>query len=125
MQEHPSLVQAASYIAAAIAKEGGEGRLSTRNLSRLVGDSYDSDDELRGMDPGVRCHDLCAVTSRMLCKQNLLDKVNYYAVIRNACVAVKVPQINSLVFIIYISIQSQRGKKLIQEVKSLLHNCEI
>ena len=52
IQEHPSLVQAASYIAAAIAKEGGEGRHSTRN--HMVGDSYDSDDDLRGMDPGVR-----------------------------------------------------------------------
>lgn len=51
IQEHPSLVQAASYIAAAIAKEGGEGRHSTRN--HMVGDSYDSDDDLRGMDPGL------------------------------------------------------------------------
>jgi len=54
IQEHPSLIQAASYIAAAIAKEGGGDRHSTRNLSRLVGDDYDSDDELRGMEPGVR-----------------------------------------------------------------------
>lgn len=54
IQEHPSLIQAASYIAAAIAKEGGGDRHSTRNLNRLVGDDYDSDDELRGMEPGVR-----------------------------------------------------------------------
>ena len=54
IQEHPTLIQAASYIAAAIAKEGGGGRHSTRNLSRVVGDDYDSNDELRGMEPGVR-----------------------------------------------------------------------
>ena len=54
IQEHPSLIQAASYIAAAIAKEGGEGRHSTRGVSRLAGDDYDSDEELRGMEPGVR-----------------------------------------------------------------------
>ena len=54
IQEHPSLIQAASYIAAAIAKEGGGDRHSTRSLSRLVGDDYDSDDELQGMEPGVR-----------------------------------------------------------------------
>lgn len=53
IQDHPSLVQAASYIAAAIAKEGGQGRQSTRNRSRMDGDDYDSDDELRGMEPGV------------------------------------------------------------------------
>lgn len=60
VQEHPSLVQAASYIAAAIAKEGGgEGPSSRHNPSLLVGDEYESDDELRGMEPGVRftfCH---------------------------------------------------------------------
>ena len=60
IQEHPSLVQAASYIAAAIAKEGGgEGPSSRHNPSLLVGDDYESDDELRGMEPGVRftfCH---------------------------------------------------------------------
>lgn len=53
IQDHPSLVQAASYIAAAIAKEGGQGRQSTRNRSRMDGDDYDSDDELRGMESGV------------------------------------------------------------------------
>lgn len=52
-QEHPSLVQAASYIAAAIAKEGGEGTVSRRNLSSTVNDDYESDEELRGMEPGV------------------------------------------------------------------------
>lgn len=51
MREHPSLVQAASYIAAAIAKEGGVDKHSTR--SHMAGDTYDSDDELRGMDPGL------------------------------------------------------------------------
>lgn len=54
IQEHPSLIQAASYIAAAIAKEGGRGKHSARNLSRAIADDYDSDDELRGMEPGVR-----------------------------------------------------------------------
>ena len=49
-------MQAASYIAAAIAKEGGEGPSGRRNLSRIVGDDYESDEELRGMEPGVRCH---------------------------------------------------------------------
>lgn len=54
IQEHPSLVQAASYIAAAIAKEGGgEGPSSRHNPSLLVGDDYESDDELRGMEPGL------------------------------------------------------------------------
>ena len=53
IQEHPSLVQAASYIAAAIAKEGGEGTSGRRNISRIVGDDYESDEELRGMEPGV------------------------------------------------------------------------
>lgn len=59
IQEHPSLVQAASYIAAAIAKEGGGEGPSSRHNSLLVGDDYESDDELRGMEPGVRftfCH---------------------------------------------------------------------
>ena len=54
IQEHPSLIQAASYIAAAIAREGGGGKHPARNLRRMVGDDYDSDDELRGMEPGVR-----------------------------------------------------------------------
>lgn len=54
IEEHPSLIQAASYIAAAIAKEGGRGKQSTRNLSRVLADDYDSDDMLRGMEPGVR-----------------------------------------------------------------------
>lgn len=63
MREHPSLVQAASYIAAAIAKEGGVGKHSTR--SHMAGDIYDSDDELRGMDPGVRYHVLCPITSKI------------------------------------------------------------
>jgi len=53
IQEHPSLVQAASYIAAAIAKEGGEGTSGRRNISRIVGDDYESDEELRGMEPGL------------------------------------------------------------------------
>lgn len=63
MREHPSLVQAASYIAAAIAKEGGVGKHSTR--SHMAGDTYDSDDELRGMDPGVSYHVLCPITSKI------------------------------------------------------------
>ena len=53
IQEHPSLIQAASYIAAAIAKEGGE-RPSSRRNHRAVVDDYESDDELQGMEPGVR-----------------------------------------------------------------------
>lgn len=54
IQEHPSLIQAASYIAAALAKEGGGGKHPIRNRSRRVGDDYDSDDELQSMEPGVR-----------------------------------------------------------------------
>lgn len=54
IQEHPSLIQAASYIAAALAKEGGGGKHPIRNRSRRAGDDYDSDDELRSMEPGVR-----------------------------------------------------------------------
>lgn len=53
IQEHPSLVQAASYIAAAIAKEGGDRPFGRRNISRIVGDDYESDEELRGMEPGL------------------------------------------------------------------------
>ena len=54
IEKHPSLIQAASYIAAAIAKEGGGGKHPIRNRSRVVGNDYDSDDELRGVEPGVR-----------------------------------------------------------------------
>jgi len=54
IQEHPSLIQAASYIAAALAKEGGGGKHPIRNRSRRAGNDYDSDDELRSMEPGVR-----------------------------------------------------------------------
>lgn len=54
VQEHPSLVQAASYIAAAITKEGGgEGTSGRRNFSRIVADDYESDEELREMEPGL------------------------------------------------------------------------
>lgn len=52
VQEHPSLIQAASYIAAAIAKEGGERPPSRRN-HRAVVDDYESDEELQGMEPGL------------------------------------------------------------------------
>ncbi|CAH3029080.1 unnamed protein product [Porites evermanni] len=52
IQEHPSLIQAASYIAAAIAKECGERPPSRRN-HRAVVDDYESDEELQGMEPGL------------------------------------------------------------------------
>ena len=55
IQEHPSLIQAASYIAAAIAKEGG-GRPPSRRNHRAVVDDYESDEELQGMEPGVRIY---------------------------------------------------------------------
>lgn len=31
----------------------------------MASDTYDSDDELRGMDPGVRYHVLCPITSKI------------------------------------------------------------
>lgn len=77
IQEHPSLIQAASYIAAAIAKEGGGGRHSTRNLSRVVGDEYDSDDELRGIEPGVRRHVDHVLSKNKIYQQKLSQTSSY------------------------------------------------
>lgn len=47
------------YIVVVIVKEGGVGKYFIR--SYMVGDIYDFDDELRGMDLGVRYYVLCFI----------------------------------------------------------------
>ncbi|XP_031564562.1 ubiquitin-like protein 7 [Actinia tenebrosa] len=52
VQQHPSLVEAASYIAAATATEGGQGRSGLQNVRSILA-ADESDEDMPDVEPGV------------------------------------------------------------------------